>query len=90
MQEIGCLTPLERWTLIRCYSDGHSEAEVAGWRGVSQQAVDGVLRRAAAKLVAAGFPRPRPYGRGSRAELRRMLPGVFSDEAVPAGRRACD
>jgi hypothetical protein len=70
------LTELERHILASCYSDGYSEADVAGFLGVPAGAVRQTLRRACNKVVAAGLPRPRPYGRGSREELRAAVPAL--------------
>ena len=68
------LTPLEQHCLIKCYHEGHTESQVAEWLGKSRKAIAMVIRRASDKLARQGLPRPRPYGRGSREELRSMFP----------------
>ena len=68
------LSPLARYCLAACYSDGSTPAEVGERIGKSADAVESVIRRASEKLAAAGLPRPRPYGVGSRAEFRRAFP----------------
>jgi len=68
------LTPLEKHCLIKCYHEGHTESQVGEWLGKSRKAIAMVIHRACAKLVRQGLPRPRPYGRGSREELRSMFP----------------
>lgn len=70
------LTAWEQRVLVLCYADGQPEAVVADWYGKSRNAVVQTIRRAADKLQAAGFPRPRPHGRGNRSELRAALPMI--------------
>ena len=70
------LTKRQAYVLSACYSDGHTMATAAECLGVSPAAVSSVVRRAKATLAARGFPEPKPSGRGSRAELRRVLPGL--------------
>jgi len=64
------LTDAERYAVVACYHEGYPAATVAAWLGVGRTAVAGAIRRASDKLAAVGLPRPRPYGRGSRDELR--------------------
>jgi DNA-directed RNA polymerase specialized sigma24 family protein len=68
------LTSREQYILAAAYSDGVPEEELAERLGCSRQAVAATIRRASDKLARQGLPRPRPYGRGSRAELREIFP----------------
>ncbi len=70
------LTAKQSYCLAACFSDGYSEAEVGRWLGISRSAVAQHIRRACDKLANLGLPCPKPYGRGSRAELRAVLPAV--------------
>jgi len=70
------LTPRQMEVIAAVYSDGHTLATVAGWWRVSPSTVRDVLRQAKRTLAARGFSMPRPYGRGSRAAVRELLPGV--------------
>jgi len=73
------LTPRQSYCVSMIYSDGHTVETVAGWLGVTPRAVKAMIRRAKATLKERGYPQPRPYGRGNRAELRCVLPGVCGD-----------
>lgn len=70
------LTKRERDLLAACYSDGLGEQEIADRLGTSRESVARSLRWACDKLERAGYPRPRPYGRGTQAELRRVCPWI--------------
>ena len=70
------LTQAERYALVACYHEGNPTATVAAWLGVSRRAVSRTIRRASDKLAAVGLPRPQPYGRGSRDELRAAFPAL--------------
>jgi DNA-directed RNA polymerase specialized sigma24 family protein len=70
------LTIREQQALAACYSDGHDAVTAGRLLGVSPDRVRKAILRASDKLAAAGLPRPRPYGRGSRRELRRIMPGI--------------
>ena len=70
------LTPRQSYCIGMIYSDGHTIEAVAGWLGVTPLAVKAMIRRAKATLKERGYPQPRPYGRGNRAEIRQALPGI--------------
>jgi len=70
------LTPLQAYVLGKCYSDGYSVGDVAEHLGIRREAVSRCLTAACDRVVRQGYPHPKPYGRGSREELRRLLPGV--------------
>ena len=70
------LTKRQAYVLCACYSNGHTIATVADWLGVTASAVSSTIRRTKAALAARGFREPKAYGRGSRAELMRVIPGL--------------
>jgi len=55
------LSNLEANCLVSCYSDGRSEAEVAGWLGRPVHVVENAIRRAKVKCELAGVPAPRRF-----------------------------
>ena len=73
------LSPLETHCLIWCFHEGFTAAEVAHSINRSTHAVNDAIKRACDKIVAQGLPRPKPYGRGSRAELMAWFPRVNWD-----------
>jgi hypothetical protein len=70
------LTHLQAYVLVKCYHDGYTCATVARWLGKKRSAIAQAIRLACDKLIRQGLPRPRPYGRGSRRQLRAVLPSV--------------
>ena len=72
------LSDTQKYFLAACYSDGFSYSEVARWFGISVETVKEQIRRASDRLAANGLPRPEPYGRGSREELRAALPCLMA------------
>ena len=73
------LSELEGWCLIQCYHEGHTESQVGEWLGRTTEAIEMAIRRACDKIEGQGMPRPQPYGRGSREELRACFPAVDWD-----------
>ena len=70
------LTQLEWLALIGCYSDGLTEAAFAELHKITESSVKHAIRRACDKIVSLGMPHPKPYGRGSRAEIRAVCPSI--------------
>jgi len=82
--EAAGLTDLQRYVVERIGSDGLTAADVAVLLDVTPQAVRRVWARASDRLVAAGLPAPRPWGRGSRRELRLAIPALSPYTEPPA------
>jgi len=81
------LTDAERYAVIACYHEGNPTGVVAAWLGVNRETVSRRIRRASDKLVGAGLPRPRPYGRGSRRIAGELSgPGEVKSYAPNVGR----
>jgi hypothetical protein len=70
------LTERQALALILCYCEGNSTSQVAQWWRCHPGAIESLIRRASKSLVKRGLPCPKPYGRGSRAELRAAFPGL--------------
>lgn len=70
------LTALQAYVVAAIGCDGLTTADVASRLRVTPQAVSRVWNRASNRLVAVGLPAPRPWGRGSREELRRAVPAL--------------
>ena len=73
---LSLLSDRQKYALTECYSEGIQQSLVALRLGVSTRAVERLLKRAGDRLASAGLPRPKPYGRGNRAELRRAIPAL--------------
>ena len=71
------LTHLQAYVLVKCYHEGETCETVARWLGKKRSIIAKSICAACDKLVRQGLPRPRPYGRGSRRQLRAFLPSVF-------------
>lgn len=70
------LTDRQERAVVMVYHDGRTPGEVAELLGCDCRSVKFLLARACEKLESQGLPRPQHYGRGSRREIRQIVPGM--------------